>query len=216
MKPFRTIAKLKSGAETTVVALGDSLTQGWMVRRGFLDFLAEMLRKAYPESRFRIVNRGIPGDTAEGGLHRLRADVLDHNPDCVLIQFALNDAFCGYGVEQFGQYVQWMVDQIREDGDAEIVLVTSSYVGNNRETRLWRISTASSKTSRGQRSAVSPRPLLLEKADRRGRRIPNTGPGRPRPSHDGGIQAHGRGRHAAILSIEEDVISWEKSESLKK
>ncbi len=136
MKPLRTIAKLKSGAETTVVALGDSLTQGWMVRRGFLDFLAEMLRKAYPESRFRIVNRGIPGDTAEGGLHRLRADVLDHNPDCVLIQFALNDAFCGYGVEQFGQYVQWMVDEIREDGDAEIVLVTSSYVGNNRETRF--------------------------------------------------------------------------------
>ena len=107
-----------------------------MVRRGFLDFLAEMLRKAYPESRFRIVNSGIPGDTAEGGLHRLRADVLDHNPDCVLIQFALNDAFCGYGVERFGQYIQRMVEEIREDGDAEIVLVTSSYVGNNRETRF--------------------------------------------------------------------------------
>jgi len=67
MKPFRTIAKLKSGAETTVVALGDSLTQGWMVRRGFLDFLAEMLRKAYPESRFRIVNRASPATRRKEG-----------------------------------------------------------------------------------------------------------------------------------------------------
>ncbi|MBP8985186.1 MAG: hypothetical protein KBG12_05490 [Syntrophobacterales bacterium] len=136
MKPVRTIEKLKSGAETTIVALGDSLTQGWMVRKGFLDFLAEMLRQAYPESRFHIVNSGIPGDTAEGGLYRLRADVLDHNPDCVFIQFALNDAFCGYSAERFGEYIQRMVDEIREDGDAEIVLVTSSYVGNNRETRF--------------------------------------------------------------------------------
>ncbi len=136
MKPIQTIRKLRSGKETTIVALGDSLTQGWMVRKGYIDFLEEMLRAAFPGSRFHLINRGIPGDTAEGGLFRLRGDVLDANPDCVFVQFALNDAFCGYSIEQFGQYIQQIVDEIRDDGDAEIVLITSGYVGNSRETNF--------------------------------------------------------------------------------
>lgn len=92
MKPIKTILKLKSGAETTIVALGDSLTQGWMVRKGYMDFLEEMFRETFPESRLHLINCGIPGDTAEGGLYRLR-NVLDFNPDCVFVQFSLNDAF---------------------------------------------------------------------------------------------------------------------------
>ncbi len=135
-KPIRTIAKLESGAETTIVALGDSLTQGWMVRKGYLDFLDEMLRERFPGSRFHLVNSGIPGDTAEGGLYRIRGDVLDFNPDCVFVQFALNDAFCGYSVAEFKNNIQKIIDEIRDDSDAEIVLVTSDYIGNNRENRF--------------------------------------------------------------------------------
>ena len=134
MKPIKTILKLKSGVDTTLVALGDSLTQGWMVRKGYIDFLEEMLRETFPESRFLIINSGIPGDTAEGGRHRLRRDVLDFNPDCVFVQFALNDAFCGYSAAQFKQCIQRIIQEIRDDCDAEIVLITSVYVGNIRET----------------------------------------------------------------------------------
>ena len=135
MKPIKTILKLKSGAETTIVALGDSLTQGWMVRKGYIDFLEEMLRERFPESRPRLINCGIPGDTAEGGLYRLR-NVLDFNPDCVFVQFSLNDAFCGYSAAQFKQYIQRIIHEIRDDCDAKIVLITSGYVGNSRETHF--------------------------------------------------------------------------------
>ena len=135
MKPIKTIRKLKPGAETTIVALGDSLTQGWMVRKGYIDFLEEMLRERFPESRPRLINCGIPGDTAEGGLYRLR-NVLDFNPDCVFVQFALNDAFCGYSAAQFKQYIQRIIHEIRDDCDAEIVLITSGYVGNSPETHF--------------------------------------------------------------------------------
>jgi acyl-CoA thioesterase-1 len=136
MKPVKTIGRLKSGEKTTIAALGDSLTQGWMVRKGYIDFLEEMLREAYPQSRFQLVNCGIPGDTAEGGLCRLRDDVLDLNPHCVFVQFALNDAFCGYSAAQFKKYIQHIINEIRDDGDAEIVLITSGYVGNSRETHF--------------------------------------------------------------------------------
>jgi len=134
MKPIKTIGKLKSGAKTTIVALGDSLTQGWMVRKGYIDFLEEMLRETFPESRFQLINCGIPGDTAQGGLYRLRDDVLDLNPDCIFVQFALNDAFCGYSAAQFKKHIQHIINEIRNDCDAEIVLITSGYVGNSPDT----------------------------------------------------------------------------------
>lgn len=128
IRPEKTIAKLKSGEPTKIVAIGDSLTYGWLVSKGYLDFLQEMLRTQYPGSSFQLVNEGIPGDTAEGGLERIDADVYFHNPDCVLVEFALNDAFCGYDSESFGRNIQRMIEGIRKNTQAEIVLVTAVYL----------------------------------------------------------------------------------------
>lgn len=125
MKPSCTIQKLQSGNPVTLAAIGDSLTYGWMAEKGYLDFLQEMLQAAYPRARVRILNRGIPGDTAEDGLYRLGSDVISSRPDCVLIQFALNDAFSGYRPTQFEENIERMVDGILQAGDSEIVLVTS-------------------------------------------------------------------------------------------
>ncbi|HLA28461.1 MAG TPA: LEA type 2 family protein [Syntrophales bacterium] len=58
MKPIKTIGKLKSGAETAIVAPGDSLTQGRMVRKGCIDFLEKMLRETFPERRLHLINYG--------------------------------------------------------------------------------------------------------------------------------------------------------------
>jgi lysophospholipase L1-like esterase len=125
MKLSNTIRKLETGEPLRIIALGDSLTQGWMVRKGFLAFLSEMLKKKYPSSRVEIINRGIPGDTADGGLYRLRGDVLDHDPDLVFIQFGLNDAFSGVHPGRFEAAIQAIVESVRSDTDAEILIITS-------------------------------------------------------------------------------------------
>ncbi len=135
-RPEKTIAKLQEGGPLTIAAIGDSLTQGWLVQKGYLSFLSEMLRDRYPRSECAILNRGIPGDTAEGGLLRIRDDVLDCDPDCVLIQFALNDAFMGVRVERYGNFVQAMIDAVKNETDAETVLVTSVYLDNNGEYEM--------------------------------------------------------------------------------
>jgi lysophospholipase L1-like esterase len=121
----KSIQKFRSGEPTRIIALGDSLTQGWMVRKGYLDFLAEMLKKKYPNSDVTIINRGIPGDTAEGGLFRLREEVLDGDPDLVFIQFALNDAFMGVDPDRFKNTIKLIVERIVADTGAEILLITS-------------------------------------------------------------------------------------------
>lgn len=136
MKPHKTIQKLKEGKPVLIAALGDSLTYGWMVRKGYLDFLQEMLKEKYPTAQVNILNRGIPGDTAEGGLERLRGDVLDYNPDCVLVQFALNDAFIGYSPFKYRNNVHAIVTSIQENTDADVVLVTSVYIHNSKENEI--------------------------------------------------------------------------------
>jgi len=135
-KPEKTIHKLKTGAPITIAALGDSLTNGWMVEKGYIDFLKEMILRKYPRADFTIINRGIPGDTAEGGLHRLSRDVLDKNPDLVFIQFALNDAFCGCPPERFRQNILAIIDSIRNRTASEILLLTSDALGSVQDIRL--------------------------------------------------------------------------------
>ena len=129
LKPAGIIEKLNSGKRSLLIGLGDSLTYGWMVPMGFLDFLGTMLRERYPGADLIIENRGIPGDTADGGLRRLRSDVSDFDPDCVLVQFGLNDSAMGIPVEQYGNYIQAIVQSIRDDTSSEIVLVTSVVPG---------------------------------------------------------------------------------------
>ena len=133
MVPEKTIEKLNNGKDVAIIGFGDSLTQGWMARKGYLDFFSEMLGKKYPSSRVKIINRGIPGDTAAGGLHRLAWDVLDQYPDSVFVQFALNDAFMGVPVNVFHEQISSIVQSIKNDTDAEPVLLTSVYIADEKE-----------------------------------------------------------------------------------
>ena len=125
MKPEKTIEKLKNETAVTIVGLGDSLTYGWMVSKGYFERFEEMLHDKYKNCVLAMINRGIPGDTAHGGLYRLDTDVIMYNPDAVLIQFGLNDAFTGCPVEQYQKNIHAMIRRVSGETAAEIVLVTS-------------------------------------------------------------------------------------------
>ncbi len=126
MKLEKTINKLTTGKSLKIVALGDSLTYGWMVGKGYLAFFEELINIRYPESIIEIINRGVPGDTARGGLLRLAGHVISSKPDLVLVQFALNDAFNGHPVSQFKENISSIITEIKANTSAEILLGTSS------------------------------------------------------------------------------------------
>jgi acyl-CoA thioesterase I len=136
MKLTRAIEKLKKGSDLKIAALGDSLTQGWMVRKGYLDFLKEMLMSSYPACRLTIMNRGIPGDTAIDGLRRVRDDIIERDPDVAMVQFALNDAFIGYSPDEFKYNLKRIVEEIANNTDAEIALLTSVFLCNPNENKM--------------------------------------------------------------------------------
>ncbi len=129
MKPHATITKMEEGLPVTIAALGDSLTYGWLEGKGYLDFLNEMLKEKYKNCNLNIINKGIPGDTAFGGLNRLDDDIIMQNPDTVLIQYALNDAFTGYSPSEFSKNIKEIIDRINGAIKTDIVLITSIYLG---------------------------------------------------------------------------------------
>lgn len=87
--------KLKSGSKTTIVALGDSITELTWHTRGHLcwaGYLQEALLETYGRNRCWVINSGRCGDTAHGALERLDEDVLRFDPDLVIVSFGMNDA----------------------------------------------------------------------------------------------------------------------------
>jgi len=76
--------------KAVVVALGDSITAGGP-DAAWPALLQEHLRSGYPQVAWKVVNAGVPGDTAPLGYARFDRDAAAAGPQLVLIAFGLND-----------------------------------------------------------------------------------------------------------------------------
>lgn len=104
--------------EARVIAFGDSYTEGFGARPD----------DSYPAELSRLLgvgvaNRGVTGETAGEALRRLERDVLRHDPDLVIVEFGVNEAYRGYPVERSLRDLETMVERIGNGTDARIVLV---------------------------------------------------------------------------------------------
>lgn len=80
--------KLRNNEFVTVVAIGGSITQagnGWSKKS------ADLIANAYPNATVKFVNAGISGTGSNLGVFRLERDVIQHQPDLVFVEFAVND-----------------------------------------------------------------------------------------------------------------------------
>lgn len=83
-------AKNNSSDSTTIVTFGDSTT----ATRGPLVVYSMILARELPKAGLpvKVINSGIGGNRTDQAKARLKKDVLDHQPDVVVIQFGINDA----------------------------------------------------------------------------------------------------------------------------
>lgn len=77
---------LDAGERRTIVLYGTSLTEA-----PWAHMLAAWLHSKYPD-RARCLNAAMPGKASRTALLNLEERVLVHLPDCVLLEFAVNDA----------------------------------------------------------------------------------------------------------------------------
>lgn len=120
--------------DKVVVAFGDSLTRGYGTPPGknFVTFLSEY-------TNIPIVNSGKTGDTTSDALVRLKEDVLDYNPDVVLVLLGGNDFFEGYGEEVVRANMKTILRRIKQNGAKIILIGGSKQIVPNYESTFERL-----------------------------------------------------------------------------
>jgi acyl-CoA thioesterase-1 len=107
------LAPVASAAETkTVLVFGDSLSDGFMLRRSeaYPALLAKKLRAA--GLNFQVINASASGGTTDGGLERLAAH-LKQRTDILILELGINDAFRGLPTNQIETNLQQIIDKVK-------------------------------------------------------------------------------------------------------
>ena len=118
-----------------IVFFGDSITDCERNRNdekslgnGYVKVLADKLRPIYPDMDIELINKGVSGNEVCDLLARVRSDVIDLNPDAVVIMIGINNVIhkFKYGKElnlkQFKSDLTELLERLKEAGIAVIFL----------------------------------------------------------------------------------------------
>jgi len=96
----------------TILVFGDSLSDGFMLKRSeaYPALLAKKLRAA--ELNFQVINASASGGTTDGGLERLPAH-LKQRTDIFILELGINDAFRGVPTGQIETNLQQIIDKVK-------------------------------------------------------------------------------------------------------
>ncbi|MCM1056517.1 MAG: SGNH/GDSL hydrolase family protein [Firmicutes bacterium] len=99
--------KAEAGEPVSIVCIGGSITQGTISggakdgellksselpeKKAYAEIFFQWWQERFPDTSFDFVNAGIGGTDSYLGVHRLAQDVLEYDPDLVLVEFSVND-----------------------------------------------------------------------------------------------------------------------------
>lgn len=117
------IKKAQSGEDVTVAYIGGSITEGLTAgpdgcyAKLSCDYFAE---KFGTGENVNYINAGLSGTPSKLGVLRLDRDVLQHEPDIVFIEFAVND---GSDPDYQGAYESMVRRLLSDDNEIAVVLL---------------------------------------------------------------------------------------------
>jgi len=96
----------------TIVVLGDSLSDGFGLKRSnaYPALLANKLRAS--RLNFQVINASQTGGTTDGGLQRLPVH-LKRKIDIFVLELGINDAFRGVPMDQIQNNLQQIIDKVK-------------------------------------------------------------------------------------------------------
>lgn len=89
----------------------------------------KQLKVKYPFAVINAINTSIGGETSVSGQKRFKAEVLNHKPDILFIDYALNDR--RVGLEDSKKAWEKMIERAKQDGIKIILLTPSPDLGVN-------------------------------------------------------------------------------------
>jgi acyl-CoA thioesterase-1 len=106
----------------TLLVVGDSLSAAYGIPQseGWVSLLEQELEQR--NSRLRVVNASISGETSSGGLSRLPRLLQDYRPDLVLLELGANDGLRGTPLNIMEQNLRRMIE-LSQASDARVLLI---------------------------------------------------------------------------------------------
>ena len=125
------LAKARRGEKIVVGAIGGSITDGGHVGpdQRYGKRVTTWFQKTFPEAKARYVNAGVGATGSDFGALRAQRDLLKHNPDLVIVEFAVNEP----NEKASGESMEGLVRQILKHPNhpAVIMLFTMHKTGKN-------------------------------------------------------------------------------------
>jgi acyl-CoA thioesterase-1 len=112
----------------TIVAMGDSLTEGLGVDDADTYPAVLESRLIAQGYRYRVVNAGISGETSSGARSRMRW-IMSQAPDIVILETGANDGFRGIDPQLIRQNIREIIEYFMEN-DVIVVLAGMKIVTN--------------------------------------------------------------------------------------
>lgn len=142
-------AKMKNGTNTTVGFIGGSVTVGEVTSnktsegypKGYAAYTADYIKNTFGVSNnVKYVNAAISGTGSEIGIVRVQKDLLDHNPDVIFIEFAVNNSTNSFDKESYESLVRKC---LKQENNPAVILVFSGndYSGHKVEEYMTQIGT---------------------------------------------------------------------------
>ena len=127
-------AKLKAGQDVRIAYFGGSITaaDGWRVKT------LKWFKETWPQAKLSEISAAIGGTGSDLGVFRCRQDVLQHKPDFVFVEFAVNDG--GTPPDQIYRAMEGIVRQIwSADPNTDICFVYTLHTGMRKEYESHRL-----------------------------------------------------------------------------
>jgi len=125
----KTARALAEGREAVIVALGGASTLGraaGAAERGWPARMAAALAARFPSARIKMVNLGVPRQTAKEAAARLERDVLPLKPVLVIWETGTMEAVRGIDIDDFQETLQTGIDDLLSAG-IEVVLMNMQF-----------------------------------------------------------------------------------------
>ncbi len=94
--------RAENGEAVTIAVIGGSITEGTIssgtkdsevgFKKSYADIFKDWWETRFPNADITFVNAGIGGTDSYLGVHRLKSQVMEHDPDLVLVEFSVNDS----------------------------------------------------------------------------------------------------------------------------
>ena len=139
----------------TILVLGDSLSAEYGLNRGtgWVALLEQRLQARKIVAR--VINASISGDTSSGGLSRLPALLVQHEPSHLIIELGGNDALRGLQLELTRDNLNQMTRMAQKTG-ARVLLLGMQMPPNYGRDYGERFTTMFSEVAKANKAALVP------------------------------------------------------------